>query len=186
MGTAMIKPVIARCESWLSLAKGMVNSSTIDPLAKVKLSAAVLNSNVSAFTYVGINSILQTTEVGRYSSIAPNVVCGGVQHETRFACTSRFVFDLAPLQATTIQADVWIGASAQIISGVCLGIGSIVGAGSVVTKNTEPFGIYVGNPARLKRLRYPPDVIEELLASHYWLMEPVKCRAYLENFFLSA
>jgi acetyltransferase-like isoleucine patch superfamily enzyme len=48
----------------------------------------------------------------------------------------------------TIEDDVWIGAGARILDGVRIAQGSVIGAGAVVTKSTEPYGIYVGVPAR--------------------------------------
>ena len=48
-----------------------------------------------------------------------------------------------------IEDDVWIGANSIILKGVRLGKGSIIAAGSVVTKSTKPFHIYGGNPAKI-------------------------------------
>lgn len=42
----------------------------------------------------------------------------------------------------------WIGYSAIILPGVTIGEAAVVGAGSVVTKDVEPFAIVAGNPAR--------------------------------------
>ena len=51
-----------------------------------------------------------------------------------------------------ISDDVFIGAKAIILPGLRLGKASVIGAGAVLAKDTEPYGIYVGNPARyLKR-----------------------------------
>ena len=47
-----------------------------------------------------------------------------------------------------IGNDVWIGYGAIILSGVKIEEGSIIAAGSVVVKNTEPYSIYGGNPAK--------------------------------------
>lgn len=47
----------------------------------------------------------------------------------------------------TIEDDVWIGASAIILKNVVIGKCSIIGAGSVVTKDVPPYSIAVGNPA---------------------------------------
>lgn len=47
-----------------------------------------------------------------------------------------------------IEDDVWIGTGVRILDGVCVTKGCVIGAGSVVTKSTEPFGVYVGVPAR--------------------------------------
>lgn len=62
-----------------------------------------------------------------------------------------------------IEDDVWIGADAVILSGVTLGKGCIVGAGSVVTKSVQPYSIVGGNPARFIKYRFETAVIEELM-----------------------
>jgi acetyltransferase-like isoleucine patch superfamily enzyme len=49
----------------------------------------------------------------------------------------------------TIGCDVWIGANAVILPGVTIGNGSIIGAGSVVTKNVPPCAVAAGNPAQI-------------------------------------
>ena len=53
----------------------------------------------------------------------------------------------------SIESGVWIGSGAVILPGITLGEGSVVGANSVVTKNTEPYSINVGIPAKLIRYR---------------------------------
>jgi acetyltransferase-like isoleucine patch superfamily enzyme len=52
-----------------------------------------------------------------------------------------------------IGNDVWLGANAVIVAGVTIGDGAIVAAGSVVTKNVEPYTIVGGVPAKLIRKR---------------------------------
>ena len=52
-----------------------------------------------------------------------------------------------------IGNDCWIGFGAQILAGVNIADGSIIGAGAVVTEDTESNGIYVGVPARLIKYR---------------------------------
>lgn len=56
--------------------------------------------------------------------------------------------------AVTVGRDVWIGASAVILSGVVIGEGSIIGAGSVVTGDIPAFTVAVGNPARVVARRF--------------------------------
>lgn len=48
----------------------------------------------------------------------------------------------------SIDDDVFIGAKAIVLPGLNLGMASVLGAGSVLTKDTKPFGIYAGNPAK--------------------------------------
>jgi len=52
-----------------------------------------------------------------------------------------------------IGNDVWIGTRVIILPGVDIGDGSVIGAGSVVTKNIEPYSIVGGVPAKLIRKR---------------------------------
>lgn len=47
-----------------------------------------------------------------------------------------------------IEDDVWIGSNAVITSGVTLRMGTVVGAGAVVTKSTQPYCIVGGVPAK--------------------------------------
>lgn len=51
----------------------------------------------------------------------------------------------------TICDKVWIGFNALILKGVTIGEGSVVGAGSIVTKDVPPWTIVAGNPARTIR-----------------------------------
>jgi acetyltransferase-like isoleucine patch superfamily enzyme len=47
-----------------------------------------------------------------------------------------------------IEDDVWIGASCNILKGIHIGRGAVIGAGSVVTKNVSTYEVVAGNPAR--------------------------------------
>ncbi|WP_411822943.1 DapH/DapD/GlmU-related protein [Leptospira sp. 'Mane'] len=71
---------------------------------------------------------------------------------------STFTNDLRPrafsehweVVPTLLKKGSSVGANATILCGVILGEYSLVGAGTVVTSNTLPYGLYVGSPARLK------------------------------------
>lgn len=52
-----------------------------------------------------------------------------------------------------IEDDVWIGRNAIVMPGIKIGEGSIIGAGSVVTKDVEPFSVMGGVPAILIKKR---------------------------------
>ena len=49
----------------------------------------------------------------------------------------------------TIEDDVWIGTNCIILKGVTIGARSVIGAGSVVTKNIPADCIAAGNPCRV-------------------------------------
>lgn len=60
----------------------------------------------------------------------------------------------------TIGKYVCVGVNSVIMPGVILAEGSVIGAGSIVTKDTEPWGIYVGSPAKLVKYRNKEKIIE--------------------------
>jgi acetyltransferase-like isoleucine patch superfamily enzyme len=52
-----------------------------------------------------------------------------------------------------VENNVWIGTGSKILDGVSIGHDSIVGAGSVVTKDVPPWSLVLGNPARMVQKR---------------------------------
>jgi acetyltransferase-like isoleucine patch superfamily enzyme len=83
--------------------------------------------------------------IGDRVSIAPRVMLLALSHPN--ASTIRGSIDTTK-HTINIANDVWIGAGAIILNGVSIGAGAIIGAGSVVTKDVEPYTIVAGNPAR--------------------------------------
>lgn len=57
-------------------------------------------------------------------------------------------YDTCYSEPVIIGNDAWIGCNCIILKGVTIGEGAIVGAGSVVTKNVEPYTMVAGNPAK--------------------------------------
>ena len=57
------------------------------------------------------------------------------------------------MKGITIEDDVWIGSGVRVLDGVVIAKGCVIGAGSVLTKSTEPYGVYVGIPAKLIKFR---------------------------------
>ena len=70
--------------------------------------------------------------------------------------------------APKIGHDVWIGEKSMIMSGVTIGTGAVVGAGSVVTKDVPPYAVVAGNPAVVKKYRFDKETIQKLLQSEWW------------------
>jgi virginiamycin A acetyltransferase len=121
-------------------------------------------------------------EIGHYCSLAPGVklILGG---EHRPENISNFPFrhklgmvirEAFSKGSIIIKDDVWVGANSLILSGVIIGQGSVVAAGSVVTKNIPPYAIVGGNPAKVIRLRFSETVIKKLLTIDYSKLQPNK------------
>jgi putative colanic acid biosynthesis acetyltransferase WcaF len=68
-----------------------------------------------------------------------------------FLCTGNHDYKSATFDLITkpiqVNSGAWVGASAFVGPGVTIGTHAVLTAGSVATKNLEPFGIYQGNPA---------------------------------------
>ena len=106
--------------------------------------------------------------IGRYCSIARLCTIGAEQHDyTRFA-----TWAFSQESKTSIGHDVWIGCNAVIMTGVNIGIGAVIGAGSVVTHDVPPYAIAFGVPATVQKNRFPDHVIEALLKSRWWELPP--------------
>lgn len=129
-------------------------------------------------------------EIGNFSHIGPYVtIIGGkdgllhIGHFSNIAAGSRIicVSDLftgeglvttpgIPKEFTNLKIApvvfkdfVNVGTNVVILPGVTLAEGTVIGAGAVVTQSTEPWTIYVGNPARILKVR-PKERMLELAA----------------------
>jgi acetyltransferase-like isoleucine patch superfamily enzyme/predicted O-methyltransferase YrrM len=71
-------------------------------------------------------------------------------------------------ETPTVGNDVWIAEDAVIYSGVHIGDGAVIAGQSVVTKSVPPYAVVAGNPARIKKYRFPPNIIKELLEVQWW------------------
>lgn len=136
---------------------------------------------------IGSFSYISDALVSQYCHIGPRTSVGGFEHPYTSISQSSFFWgqnthfflekssnsneltNKRPNERRTIlNPDVWIGSNCVVKSGVILGLGSILGSGSILTTNTEPFGIYVGNPAKLLKYRFKSEIIEKLIESEWW------------------
>jgi len=142
--------------------------------------------SIGEYTY-GRPAVLEFQEntqliIGKYCSIAPNVkIFLGGNHRVDWMTTYPFsdwpdefptAKGISGHPATkgdvVIGNDVWIGHSCIILSGVSIGDGAVLAAGSVVSKNIGSYEIWGGNPARFIRKRFSEDVIQRLIVIKWW------------------
>ena len=117
--------------------------------------------------------------IGKFCSIArgTTIILGG-EHRTDWVSTYAFpalmqgaerYADFSQSKGNvTIGNDVWVGINSIIMSGVTLGDGMVVGAGSVVRRSFPPYSIIAGNPASLAGYRFPKEIIQELQNIRWW------------------
>lgn len=82
-----------------------------------------------------------------------------------------------------IGHDVWVGARAMILSGVTIGNGAVIGAGSIVAKDVPPYAVVVGNPGRLIKYRFSEERIDALQRIAWWDWPEAKIREFEPYFY---
>lgn len=82
-------------------------------------------------------------EIGNNVTLAPRV------HILAHDASTKLELGYTRLGRTIIEDNVFIGASSIILPGVTIGCGSIIGAGSVVTKDLPAHVVVAGNPAKV-------------------------------------
>ncbi len=106
-------------------------------------------------TRIGINNtLIGPITIGNDVILAQNIVLSAMNHN--YADTGMTIATQGVTEREIIvENDVWIGANAVITAGVRIGTHSVVAAGSVVTKDVEPYTVVAGVPAKLiKRISH--------------------------------
>lgn len=91
-------------------------------------------------------------DIGDYVLIGNNVTISSGVHPTEGRLVEIYRRSIIP-KKIIIERDVWIGAGAVILPGVTLKKGSVIGANSLVNRDTRPYSINVGVPIKEIGLR---------------------------------
>ena len=165
----------------------IVSSALQGPLSCGKFTM-LANSTIGRYFNIGSFSFVSRSTIGNYTSIGSRVSVGPLNHPYRRPVANEITYtdftdffgvSFTEVQRTpfpvkdgtiraTIGSDVWIGDNSVILCGVDIAHGCVIGAGSIVTKSTEPYGVYVGNPARLLKKRYTQPQIDEICSLEWW------------------
>ena len=139
-------------------------------------------------TYVGIGTSIsdKRTRIGKFCSIARNVMIGTTSHPTNFLSTSPVSYmDMHDItdgivipkdkqaeytysRPVVIGNDVWIGMNVVVMDGVTIGDGAVIGAGAIVTHDVPPYAVALGIPARVVKYRFDEETIRRLLRVRWW------------------
>lgn len=113
--------------------------------------------------------------IGRYCAIGDGVRMISSNHRTDVAnLQHRLQWRLGLAEGEESRGpirvghNVWIGDAAIILSGVTIGNGAAIGAGSIVTRDVPPYAIAAGCPAKVIRNRIADSAIEELEGMEWW------------------
>jgi len=162
----------------------------IDLASETRLSrGCILNGAVSLGRGTNLEpkvELIGNIQFGRYCAVARHNIFQESNHETEQpSAQMRLYRNLLDSHLQTVSKgpitvgnDVWFGARSIILSGVTIGDGAVVAAGSVVTDDVEPYAVVAGVPANRVKWRFPQPVRERLLELAWWEWEPERIRAH--------
>jgi maltose O-acetyltransferase len=106
------------------------------------------NSNLSKNSWISSDTI-----IGENVVMGPEIIIISSNHKFDEVDIPLIDQGQSEKKPIVIEDDVWIGTRSIILPGVHVSSHSIIGAGSVVTKNVEEYSIVAGNPAKLIKYR---------------------------------
>ncbi|PZN96642.1 MAG: chloramphenicol acetyltransferase [Hyphomicrobiales bacterium] len=175
-----------------------VRDATLGRYTEIGARTSFVESTMGDYSYVVNDSNIIYTTIGKFCSIAAMTRINPGNHPMQRASQSHFTyrasayfddaeddaafFDWRRSTPVTIGHDVWIGHGAIILPGRNIGTGAVVAGGAIVTKDVAPYTIVAGNPARVIRPRFPPDIAQRLMALAWWDWEHTHLRAALGDF----
>ncbi|MER7796517.1 CatB-related O-acetyltransferase [Microbacterium sp. NPDC096154] len=175
--------------SWRSTT---LDSARLARDSRVAHHASVRSCTIGRYTSVGRFAKLAFADIGSFCSISWDVTIGAISHPMTHITTHAFPYvpslGIAPgarkqdVERVRIGHDVWIGTQAIIMPGVTIGNGAVIGAGSVVTSDVEPYTVVAGVPARKLRDRFPAEVAAQIDALAWWDLPTSELRARLDAF----
>ena len=173
----------------------VVIDSEIDKTASLRNHVRAYHISLGRYSYVARNTLIQNTTIGSFCSISEGCNIGMPSHPAYYASTSPVflsgnnylkqnfaAIEYEDCPRTIIGHDVWIGANAQIKSGISIGNGAIIGAGAVVTKDVPSYAIVGGIPAKVIKYRFSETVCDEIKKLAWWDM-PVERLKMIANCF---
>lgn len=175
----------------------IVNSS-FGAYCEVGQGARIAHSSFGDYAYCDRLADIANTSVGKFANIAAMTRIGPTDHPWRqpaqhhFLYRSSYYWDDAEDDAaffaqrasrrTSLGADCWIGHGAIIKPEVVVGIGAVVAAGAVVTRDVAPFTIVAGVPATPIRRRMTEAQEQALMDIAWWDWGHERLRHALADF----
>jgi acetyltransferase-like isoleucine patch superfamily enzyme len=165
--------------------RSVINESIISGDVRIGQNTTLWGPNIQLLAQINPISI------GNFCSIARDVTIQEYFHNhhkltTYFIGRNVFGSDIKEEAVSkgeiTIGNDVWIGTGCQIMSGVNIGHGVVIGANSTVTKDIPPYAIVGGVPAKIIGYRFSEEIIEELLSIEWWNWDIKKLTAKKDFF----
>ncbi|ARJ69010.1 chloramphenicol acetyltransferase [Paracoccus contaminans] len=176
----------------------IVENSTFGAWCEVGQGARIINSRFGDYSYCDRLADIANTTVGKFANIAAMTRIGPTDHPMTTASLHHFLyrssyywddaeddadfFAARAARRTVIGHDSWIGHGAIVKPEVTVGLGAIVAAGAVVTRDVPDWTIVAGCPAAPLRRRFSEAVGARLARLAWWDWDHARLRAALPDF----
>lgn len=173
----------------------LMKNCKIEKSSSISSGCRVYDCNIDKYTYIGKNTTVCNTEIGKFCSIAYECIINPGDHPLDMISTSPVFYNKKNIlkksfnnvkyneyEKVLIGNDVWIGTRAFIGKGVKIGDGAIIGAYAVVTKDVEPYAIVVGNPGKVIKKRFDDNIIKQLEKDKWWSWSEEKIKLNAKYF----
>lgn len=164
---------------------------------KIYSPSHIVESSIGDYSYISMNSYISMTNMGKFCSVGPNLVCGWGIHPINGISTAPMFYSTMKQNGMTLSSankveerkeinignDVFIGANVTILDGVTIGDGAVIGAGAVVSKDIPPYAVAVGCPIEIVKYRFDSDRIEKLQRIKWWEFDDEKLKEVEQYFF---
>jgi dTDP-4-amino-4,6-dideoxy-D-glucose acyltransferase len=109
-----------------------------------------------------VGSERSSLTIGSFAGISTGarIVCGSEDFINSLLGIVPIEFRTDVFGNNVIEDFAWVGAGAIVLPDIKIALGSVIGAGAVVTKDTEPWMVYIGNPARAHKMRNKDLILE--------------------------
>jgi acetyltransferase-like isoleucine patch superfamily enzyme len=165
--------------------------------SKIDKPARIYNTTILDYSYVSVNSRISETDIGKFCSIGPNILCGWGIHPVHGVSTSPMFYSnlqqngfslcktskIEERKRITIGNDVFIGANVTIMDGVSIGNGAVVAAGAVVVSDIPSYAIVGGVPSKILKFRFEKKIIDRLERARWWDADESAFKLIESNFF---
>jgi acetyltransferase-like isoleucine patch superfamily enzyme len=149
-----------------------------------------IGPEVTSGSYMAMNMMCYAARctIGSYCTFGGRTSINPLNHPTDWLSIHEFQYNKNPFdwvdeyrnlerkphyatitdRRSVVGSDVWLGHNAMVLEGVNVGDGAVIGAGAIVTEDVPPYAIVAGVPAKILKFRFPENIIERLLETHWW------------------
>lgn len=207
----IIKAILYKLDAYIMKKKYISIFAFVDKKTKLEgknmihRNCRIINSKIGYGTYIGWESEILNTTIGRYSSIAPRVktIIGSHPlspyvsiHPSFYSTQAQAGFTYSKLDtyqeikyidknnkvSIEIGNDVWIGSDVKILEGINIGDGAVIATGAIITKDIPPYEVWGGIPAKKIKDRFAEEIKSKLLEIKWWDKNEIWLRENIEIF----